>query len=129
MSILGIEFIVRREVNPSDLEKVWQVLSDISNMPRHWRGHREVEVLSRDGDTYIVRIRFAFPGLNNRGAAKIEVHERERTVVINYVKGPIRGYVKNYISNNALISQWNVRITPFFLIMKPWIKRHHERRR
>ncbi|GAB6944923.1 SRPBCC family protein [Vulcanisaeta sp. JCM 14467] len=124
MSILGIEFTARREVNPGDLEKVWQVLSDISNMPRYWRGHREVEILSRDDDAYIVRIRFAFPGLNNRGVAKIEVHGKEKAVVINYVEGPIKGYVKNYISNNVLISQWNVRITPFFLIIKPWIKRH-----
>ncbi|WP_054841844.1 polyketide cyclase [Vulcanisaeta distributa] len=125
MSILDIEFTVSRKVNPGDLERVWQVLSDVRNMPRYWRGgHREVEILSKDGNTYMVRIRFAFPGPGNEGVARIEVHDLEKIVLINYLNGPIRGYVRNYISGNQLISQWDVRISPLFLVMKPWIRKH-----
>lgn len=124
MSILDIEFTVSRKVNPGDLERVWQVLSDVRNMPRYWRGHREVEVLRRDGNTYFVNIKFAFQGPNNRGVAKIEVNDDGRFVVINYVRGPIRGYVKNYIDGDTVVSQWKVKITPLFLVFKPWIRRH-----
>ena len=124
MSILSIKFTVSREVDPGSVDGVWRALSDVEAMPRYWRGHREVRVLSRDGNTYMVKIRFAFPGPGNSGIARIEVHEEERTVLINYLKGPIRGYVRNYVGDNALISQWDVKITPPFLIMKPWIRRH-----
>ncbi|WP_188602709.1 SRPBCC family protein [Vulcanisaeta souniana] len=124
MSILGIEFTVSREIDPGDLERVWRALSDISSMPRYWRGHREIEILNADNNTYIARIRFAFPGPSNRGLARIEVHNDGKLVLINYVKGPIKGYVMNYISGNSLISQWNISISPLFLIMKSWIKRH-----
>ncbi|WP_243681778.1 hypothetical protein [Vulcanisaeta souniana] len=58
------------------------------------------------------------------GLARIEVHNDGKLVLINYVKGPIKGYVMNYISGNSLISQWNISISPLFLIMKSWIKRH-----
>ncbi|GAB6946876.1 hypothetical protein JCM16161A_10060 [Vulcanisaeta sp. JCM 16161] len=124
MSILGIEFTVSREVNAGQVDRIWQVLSDVSNMPRYWRGHREVEIVGRDGDAYLVKIRFAFPGPGNRGIARIVVSNDEKVVLINYLEGPIRGYVRNYVSENQLVSQWNVRITPLFLLMKPWIRRH-----
>ena len=124
MSILSIEFTVSKEIDPDRVEEVWQALSDVKNMSRYWRGHREIEILSMDSNTYIVRIKFAFPGPNNRGIAKIKVHNNDKLVLINYVKGPIKGYVRNYISENSIISQWNIRISPLFLIMKPWMKRH-----
>ena len=124
MSILSIKFIVSKEVDPERVYEAWRALSDVEAMPRYWRGHREVRVLSRDGNTYMVRIKFAFPGPGNSGIARIEVREGERAVLINYLEGPIKGYVRNYVGENALISQWDVKITPLFLIMKPWIRRH-----
>ncbi len=125
MSILGIEFTVSVEINPGNADRVWQVLSNVKSMPRYWRGgHREIDILSKDGNTYTARIKFAFPGPGNKGIARIEVHDPERLVLINYLRGPIRGYVRNYINENSLISQWDVRITPLFIIMKPWIKKH-----
>ncbi|MGC8607892.1 MAG: SRPBCC family protein [Vulcanisaeta sp.] len=124
MSILSIEFTVSREVDPRRLDRVWQVLSDVGAMPRYWRGHREVEIVSRDGNAYLVKIKFAFSGPNNRGIARIEIHNADRLVLINYLEGPIRGYVRNYINGNLLISQWSIRINPLFLIIKPWIRKH-----
>ena len=124
MSILSIKFAVSKEVDLGSADKVWRVLSDVEAMPRYWRGHREVRVLSRDGNTYMVRIKFAFPGPGNGGIARIEVHEKERTVLINYLKGPIKGYVRNYVDSNTLVSQWDIKITPLLLIMKPWIRKH-----
>ena len=124
MSILSIKFTVSKEVDPERVYDAWRILSDVEAIPRYWRGHREVRVLNRVGNTYMVKIRFAFPGPGNSGIARIEVREEERTVLINYLEGPIRGYVRNHVSNNALVSQWDIEVKPLFLIMKPWIRRH-----
>ncbi|MFB6469999.1 MAG: SRPBCC family protein [Vulcanisaeta sp. AZ3] len=124
MAILTIEFTITREVSTEAQGEVWKILSNIEGMPRYWRGHREVNIVSKDGNNYLARIRFAFPGPMNRGIAKITVDELEKQVLINYINGPIRGYVMNKLSSNALSSRWMVRITPIFIIMKPWIKKH-----
>jgi hypothetical protein len=124
MSILGLEFTVKQTFRNELGDKVWKILSKVEDMPKYWRGHREIVVVGNDGSNYIVKIRFAFPGPNNTGMARILVNDENKRVIINYIKGPIRGYVINYISNNTIISQWNVSINPLFVLMKPWIKRH-----
>ncbi len=124
MSILKLKFTVSKQVSRSSLDKAWKILSDVKNMPKYWRGHREIEIVNNNDNSYLVRIRFAFNGPNNKGLARIIIDSGRRRVVINYLEGPIRGYVVNYVGDESIISQWEVKITPLFLIMKPWIKKH-----
>ena len=40
--------VVQTEVN-STVEKVWEVVSNIDNEPRFWKGTKEVKTLSKEG--------------------------------------------------------------------------------
>ena len=43
--------VVQAEVN-STVEKVWEVISDIDNEPRFWKGTKEVKTLSKEGECH-----------------------------------------------------------------------------
>ncbi len=51
--------VVQAEVN-STLEKVWEVISDIDNEPRFWKGTKEVKTLSKEGNIIKREITIAF---------------------------------------------------------------------
>ena len=93
-------------------------------MPKYWGGHRRVEVLGVSSGRYSLRITFAFPGPLNVGYAEAAVDEARREVLLNYVKGPFRGVVKNYVSGGVLVSDWDVAINALFIPLKPWISSH-----
>ena len=41
--------VVQKEINAT-VEKVWEVISDIDNEPKFWKGTKEVKTLSVEGD-------------------------------------------------------------------------------
>ena len=51
--------VVQTEVN-STVEKVWEVISDIDNEPRFWKGTKEVKTLSKEGNIIKREITIAF---------------------------------------------------------------------
>lgn len=124
MSILSIKFTVARGVRDEARDRVWGVMRKIDDMPKYWRGHREVSIVGLDGNDYLVKVKFAFPGPMNSGLARITVNDEAKRVVVNYLKGPIRGYVVNELSGGKLVSTWEVNVAPLFILMKPWIRRH-----
>jgi len=124
--VLGaVKFRVERRVG--DAEAVWRRLSRLEDMPKYWGGHRRVEVLGVSSGTYSLRITFAFPGPLNVGYAEAAVDEARREVLLNYVKGPFRGVVKNYVADGVLVSDWDVAINALFIPLKPWISSHFRR--
>ncbi len=118
----AVKFRVERRVG--DAEAVWRRLSRLEDMPKYWRGHRRVEVLGVNSGRYSLRITFAFPGPLNVGYAEAAVDEARREVLLNYVKGPFRGVVKNYVAGGVLVSDWDVTINALFIPLKPWISSH-----
>ena len=51
--------VVQTEINAT-LEKVWEIISDIDNEPKFWKGTKEVKTLSTEGDTIKREITIAF---------------------------------------------------------------------
>jgi len=60
----------------------------------------------------------------NVGYAEAAVDEARREVLLNYVKGPFRGVVKNYVADGVLVSDWDITINALFIPLKPWISSH-----
>ena len=58
------------------------------------------------------------------GYAEAAVDEARRVVLLNYVKGPFRGVVKNYVAGGVLFSDWDITINALFIPLKPWISSH-----
>ncbi|MFP3191810.1 MAG: SRPBCC family protein [Thermoproteus sp.] len=121
----AIKFRVERRVG--DAEAVWRRLSRLEDMPKYWGGHRRVEVLGVNSGIYSLRITFAFPGPLNVGYAEAAVDEARREVLLNYVRGPFTGIVKNYVAGGVLASDWDIIVNALFIPLKPWISSHFRR--
>ncbi len=123
MSVLrAIKFRVERRVD--DVEAVWRRLSRLEDMPKYWGGHKRVEVLGVNSGVYSLRIKFAFPGPMNEGYAEAVVDEARREVLLNYIRGPFAGVVRNFVNDGVLASDWDILLHPLFLPMKPWVASH-----
>ena len=81
-------------------------------------------MIGEEGGQTTVRVTFAFPGPLNRGLARIRVDEQRHEVTLEYVGGPIRGVVRNIVGDGTITSGWDVRLSPCFLPLAPWLKRH-----
>jgi len=51
--------VVQIEINAT-VEKVWEIISDIDNEPKFWKGTKSVKTLSKEGDTIKREITIAF---------------------------------------------------------------------
>ena len=51
--------VVQTEIN-SSLDKAWEIISDIDNEPKFWKGTKEVKTLSKEGDIIKREITIAF---------------------------------------------------------------------
>ncbi|MGC9118192.1 MAG: SRPBCC family protein [Thermoproteus sp.] len=118
----SIKFRVERRVD--DAEGVWRRLSKLEDMPKYWGGHRRVEVLGVSSGIYSLRITFAFPGPLNTGYAEAAVDEARREVLLNYIRGPFTGVVRNSVAGGVLASDWDIVLSPLFIPLKPWVSSH-----
>lgn len=121
----AIKFKVERRVD--DSEAAWRRLSRLEDMPKYWGGHKRVEVIGVNSGIYSLRIKFAFPGPSNEGYAEAVVDEAAREVLLNYIRGPFTGVVRNSAKNGVLASDWDILLHPLFLPLKPWIASHFRR--
>ncbi|BAB60397.1 hypothetical protein [Thermoplasma volcanium GSS1] len=83
---MNIRFQEKIEVS-ADPEKVWKIVSKWEDIPNYWHGTTKILNLGNG----LFKIRFAFPA---NGVMKFILLERERIVVEEYIKGPLRGIVR-----------------------------------
>jgi hypothetical protein len=114
-----INFEICKEID--DREKVWDVVKDVKKIPEFWKGTRELNVEETSQGIYEGDVRFAFP---SKGKVKIEIHEGEKRIIINYLKGPVLGTHEIYITDTKLCSKWNIRLTFPFSLRERWTEEH-----
>jgi hypothetical protein len=119
---VAIGFTISKEV--SDSACAWKAVANIGQMPRYWRGHREVNVMGYDGHRYYVSIRFAFPGPLNKGLASVLINDVERYVTVEYTEGPVRGDVTTRVQGGKVITVWEVKLAWYLRLLEPWVKGH-----
>ncbi|WP_069808028.1 hypothetical protein [Vulcanisaeta thermophila] len=128
MGLGRITFRVSVSLDNLDPETAWGRLSDVESIPKYWHGHREVTVIERRGNSYYVRIRYAFPAPRNLniGHAWINVDNKTKTLTFNNVDGPVRGVIKAYVdeAGKALVCEYDVDITWWQIPMKWWVRKH-----
>ncbi len=121
---MSIRFSLDKEVSSPDC--AWKVVSDVQSMPKYWKGHREVKILNSDANRFRISITFAFPGPGNTGEAEVVVLETERRIVINYVKGPVKGNVTIGVryEDSKVETSWDVQVPLYLAPVEPWLKDH-----
>ncbi len=120
MAIIEIEI----EIN-STVDKVWDVVSDIDNEPKFWKGTKEIKNLSKDGNTVNREITIAFR--DQKCMQEVELQPKEK-IEFKFTKGIISG--EKTISlipkdeKTILNTVWDIKLTGMMGMFTGIIKKH-----
>ena len=116
--------VVQTEINAT-LEKVWEVISDIDNEPKFWKGTKEVKTLSTEGDIIKREITIAFR--DQKCLQEIQLKPKE-SIRAKFTKGILNGTkIITLIpkSNSVLIeTSWDIKLSGMMNMFTGVIKNH-----
>ena len=116
--------VVKAEVN-STVEKVWEVISDIDNEPRFWKGTKEVKTLSKEGDVIKREITIAFR--DQKCLQEIQLKPKEE-IKAKFTKGILDGtkIITLIPKNNTVILEttWDIKLSGKMNMFTAIIKNH-----
>ena len=106
-------------------EKVWDLVSDIDNEPKFWKGTKEVRNISREGDVVNREIVIAFR--DQKCQQKVTLYPKEKIVAV-FTKGIISGSktVKLVPQENQTLleARWDIKLTGMMGMFTGMIKKH-----
>ena len=116
--------VVQTEINAT-LEKVWEVISDIDNEPKFWKGTKEVKTLSTEGDTIKREITIAFR--DQKCLQEIQLKPKE-SIIAKFTKGILNGTkIITLIpkSDSVIIeTSWDIKLSGMMNMFTGVIKNH-----
>ena len=103
--------VVQTEINAT-VERVWEVISDIDNEPKFWKGTKEVKTLSTEGDIIKREITIAFR--DQKCLQEIQLKPKE-TIKAKFTKGILNGtkIITLTPKNNSVIleTSWDIKLS------------------
>ena len=116
--------VVQTEINAT-LEKVWEVISDIDNEPKFWKGTKEVKTLSTEGNTIKREITIAFR--DQKCLQEIQLKPKE-AIRAKFTKGILNGTkVITLIPKNKSVlieTSWDIKLSGMMNMFTAVIKNH-----
>jgi len=115
---------VEVEINAT-VDKVWDIVSDIDNEPKFWKGTIEVKNLSKDGNIVHREITIAFR--NQKCLQEVRLQPKEK-IEAKFTKGIIGG--EKIISlipkdeKTILRTVWDIKLTGMMEMFTGMIKKH-----
>jgi carbon monoxide dehydrogenase subunit G len=112
------------EIN-APIDKVWEVVSDIDNESKFWKGTKEVRNISKDGNMVNREITIAFRDQKCMQEVKISPKEK---IEIKFTKGIIDGTKTIKLSSKdektVLRAIWNIKLTGLMGMFTGMITNH-----
>ena len=100
--------VVQTEINAT-VERVWEIISDIDNEPKFWKGTKEVETLSKEGDIIKRKITIAFR--DQKCLQEIQLKPKE-SIRAKFTKGILNGtkIITLIPKNNSVLieTSWDI---------------------
>ena len=116
--------VVQTEINAT-LEKAWEVISDIDNEPKFWKGTKEVKTLSTEGNIIKREITIAFR--DQKCLQEIQLKPKE-SIRAKFTKGILNGTKTITLipkSNSVLIeTSWDIKLSGMMNMFTGVIKNH-----
>ena len=120
------EINVSVEIN-APIDKVWDIVSDIDNEPKFWKGTREIRNISKNGDTVNREITIAFRDQKCMQEVKLQPKEKIEAV---FTKGIIDGTKIITLTakdeKTLLKTKWDIKLTGMTGMFTGMIKKHIE---
>ncbi len=112
------------EIN-SPSEEVWEIVSDVDNEPKFWKGTKEIRNISKEGNVVVREIIIAFR--DQKCMQKVTLHPKEKIVAV-FTKGIIDGFKELKLipkeSKTVLEVKWDVKLTGLMSMFTGMIKNH-----
>ena len=112
------------DINAS-IEKVWNIISDLDNEPKFWKGTKETRTISKDGNEITREIIIAFR--DSKCMQKITLQPKEK-IHAEFTEGIIKGSktlnLKPKESNLTLEANWDIKMSGLAGMFTGMIKKH-----
>ena len=112
------------EIN-APIDKVWDIISDIDNEPKFWKGTKEVRNISKEGNKVNREITIAFRDQKCMQEVKISPKEK---IEVKFTKGIIDGTKTINLSSKdektVLKAIWNIKLTGLMSMFTGMIVHH-----
>ena len=115
---------VEVEINAT-VDKVWDIVSDIDNEPKFWKGTKEIKNISKEGNTVNREITIAFR--DQKCLQEVKMYPKEK-IEARFTKGIIKG--EKIISlipkeeKTILCASWDIKLTGMMSMFTGMIKKH-----
>jgi carbon monoxide dehydrogenase subunit G len=115
---------VKTEINATP-DKVWEVVSDIDNEPKFWKGTKQVSNISKEGNTINREITIAF---RDQKCLQTVTLEPKKKIKAKFTKGVLNGEKIITIipkeDKTILETTWDIRLTGMMGMFTGMIKKH-----
>lgn len=115
---------VEIEIN-STIDKVWEIVSDIDNEPKFWKGTKEVKNIFKEGNTVNREITIAFR--DQKCLQQVKIYPKEK-IESKFTKGIIEGEKIISITSKGgktiLSTYWDIKLTGMMGMFTNMIKKH-----
>ena len=109
----------------STQEKIWNIISDVDNEPKFWKGTKEIRNISKDGNQVSREITIAFR--DQKCLQEVTIVPKEMIKAV-FTKGVIVGEktlaLKNMDESCELEAIWNVKLSGMMGMFTGMIKKH-----
>ena len=106
-------------------EKVWELVSDIDNEPKYWRGTKEVHNISKEGNVVQREIIIAFR--DQKCSQQVTLYPKER-IVAEFTKGIIAGSktvsLTEHETKTTIDVKWDIKMTGIMGMFTGMVKKH-----
>ena len=107
------------------VDRVWDIISDLDNEPKFWKGTKETKIISRDGNVVTREITIAFR--DSKCMQKITIQPKEK-IYAEFTKGIIKGsktlILKSKDDSSLLEANWDVKMSGLAGMFTGMIKKH-----
>ena len=107
------------------VDRVWDIISDLDNEPKFWRGTKETRIISRDGNVVTREITIAFR--DSKCMQKITIQPKEK-IYAEFTKGIIKGsktlILKSKDDSSLLEANWDVKMSGLAGMFTGIVKKH-----
>ena len=107
------------------IDKVWDIISDLDNEPKFWKGTKKTKIISRDGNVITREIIIAFR--DSKCMQKITIQPKEK-IYAEFTEGIIKGSktlnLKSKDGGSLLEANWDVKMSGLAGMFTGIIKKH-----
>ena len=119
-----VEIETSIEIN-APIDKVWDLVSDIDNEPKYWKGTKEAHNFSKEGNIVQREIIIAFR--DQKCQQRVTLYPKEK-IVAEFTKGILDGnktiLLKDQNSKTIIETRWDIKLTGLMGMFTGMVKKH-----